>query len=487
MKETFKKVVCKTTKKEFYDVENKSGVLTNHLNSLGISVPTAYKRRNYFKQHNKKWHLNFFDLAEEVLEIKKCKYCDWKTFDLNNVSGAYTTHLKEKHNIDIDNYLIDYPNESILFKTHLDKKTNLEITLQENNHVHCKICNKKLRVISCTHLKKHNMTPDEYKSKFGHEDFISINSLEKMRNVLITATTMIEKSFVSKGEKAVGDFINSIGLETVNNNRKIFEGMEIDIIVPENSICFEFNGNLYHSEVYGKKNRYFHLNKTEKCNKKGYDLYHIQEDEWEFKKDIVQSKIRYALNKSNIINSKDCEFKFITFKEKNDFLYFNDIEGRDRSSIFVGCFYDEELVSVCTFKKPKGSDFKISRFCEKNNFKIEGVLLMFIKFMCDNFKIDKVVSSLDIRWNPNQNKNIYVENGFNLFKIVPPIFSYFNKSRAYKIKRLNRFNYNKYIIRDKFPHVYNENKTEWQMMQELKFDRIWDCGKYFFLLTLQKN
>ena len=37
---------------------------------------------------------------------------------------------------------------------------------------------------------------------------------------------------------------------------------------------------------------------------------------------------------------------------------------------------------------------------------------------------------------------------------------------------------------DKYPSVYHPLKSEWDMMREAGFDRIWDCGKYKYILDL---
>ena len=38
-------------------------------------------------------------------------------------------------------------------------------------------------------------------------------------------------------------------------------------------------------------------------------------------------------------------------------------------------------------------------------------------------------------------------------------------------------------LKKKFPQIYDNNKTEWEMMQELGYDRIWDCGKFKYEMT----
>lgn len=68
--------------------------------------------------------------------------------------------------------------------------------------------------------------------------------------------------------------------------------------------------------------------------------------------------------------------------------------------------------------------------------------------------------------------------GFDLDKILPPDYQY-----SYSFhKREHKFKYDKRNIEKKFLGIYSSVKTEWQMMQEAGFDRIWDCGKLRYVL-----
>ena len=68
--------------------------------------------------------------------------------------------------------------------------------------------------------------------------------------------------------------------------------MELDIYIPENKLALEINGNYFHSELGGKKNKYYHVNKTELCESKNIQLIHIFEDEWLFKNDVIKKRIK---------------------------------------------------------------------------------------------------------------------------------------------------------------------------------------------------
>lgn len=67
--------------------------------------------------------------------------------------------------------------------------------------------------------------------------------------------------------------------EYIKNERKIIYPYEIDLYIPDYNIGIEVNGNYWHSEIKGKKDKNYHLNKTIKCENKNIMLIHIFEDE----------------------------------------------------------------------------------------------------------------------------------------------------------------------------------------------------------------
>lgn len=485
-----KKISCKITGKVFDDLENKSGSITKHLNSLGIDSPSSYKRRSYLSKNKTHWHLQFFDIIEVEDKKKfKCKYCNWDTYDLENKSGCYTNHLKKEHNKSIEAYLEEFPRESKKFKMFkIKKKREVELS-DENNFVECKICNKKLKYITNSHLRKHNITPEEYKIKFGLEDYASKKFIEDSRKVLKKASNNIKNTFVSKPEKDLKKFIEEdLGIEILKNDRKTFNGVEIDIIIPDRKICFEFNGNLYHSENYGGKSKYYHLDKTNICKSKGYKLIHIMEDEWFLSNEIVKEKIRNILkiNDKPSVYARKCEIKEISTKQKNEFLNKNHIQGEDKSNVKLGAFYEERLVSVMTFSKnikankEKGV-FELKRFASDIDYNVVGMFSKFISYFKKNYEFSSMFSFLDIRWNCDEKNNVYNKNGFILTRTTNPDYTYYN-SKISRYKRFHKFGFSKNNIKKRFGDIYSDEKTEWGMMQEKGYDRVWDCGKFKFEL-----
>jgi len=490
--------ICNQTKKTFNDYKNISGALTRHLSSLNpnIIIPSSFIRRQYKSNNNKYWHEQFFEIIEDknILTIKKCKFCNWTTKDLNNKSGQYTTHLLKEHNISIEKYLKQFPEEENLFETFIkNKKDKKEMLSNDNNFIICKICNKKLKSLTNTHLKKHNITLSDYKLNFPNDDYHSKNFIIKKTSFnLEIATKNIKNSYVSKPEKSLKEFLHSLDLKFDNNNRKFLNGVEIDILDHKNKIGIEFNGNLYHSENYGGKLKNFHLNKTKLMNKKGYSLIHIFEDEWILKNEIVKNKLKYLFNKieGDIIHARKCIIKEISSIEKNKFLEKYHIQGGDRSNIHIGAYFNKELVSVMTFDNKRQMSgvknknlYELKRFCNSYKVIITGIANRLLKFFIEKYKPQKIISFADRRWTLNINNNLYTKLNFKLVKTLAPDYSYFNQ-KIHRLKRYHKFSFGKSSLKNKFPQIYNENKTEWEIMQELKYDRVWDCGKFKYELCL---
>ena len=91
-------------------------------------------------------------------------------------------------------------------------------------------------------------------------------------------------------------------------------------------LAIEFNGSFWHSTKsflykHEKIDSYFgyHLNKTLKCNEKGYRLIHIWEDEWRNNSEEIKMKLEKILkDEENLFFDED----IITL----DRSWFNNIE-----------------------------------------------------------------------------------------------------------------------------------------------------------------
>ena len=269
------------------------------------------------------------------------------------------------------------------------------------------------------------------------------------------------------------------------SNRSILSGKELDIYVPEIKTAIEFNGIYYHSEIHGNKNKTYHQQKSNLCQKLGIRLIHVFEDEWVEKIDIVKSRIASVLRLKNLktIFARNCKISIIPTSLCNKFLNENHIQGDDRSSIRLGLYYEDELVSVMTFgslrrslgytKNVKGS-FEMYRFCVKKYHHVPGAANKLISFFIKNYQPKSIVTYADRRWSDG---NLYKTINFKYIGTTSPNYWYIDKSHK---KRYHRFNFRKNILNKKIEN-FDPSLTEWQNMQLNGYDRIWDCGHLKFL------
>ena len=337
----------------------------------------------------------------------------------------------------------------------------------------------------------------------------SINRLEKENNLIITNKEEIEKiaecklfkceckkcgykweqkssnlrcvvchpySPVSKEEAEIFKFIkeNYKGI-ILTNHFGLITNKEIDIYLPELNLGIEYNGLYWHSELF--KDKDYHYNKFNE-SKDRIKLIQIFSDEWLNKKEIVKSRILNLLGKSIKIYARKCEIKEVDIKLKNEFLDSNHIQGKDKSLYKFGLYYNNELVSLMTFGKPRTAigkklnsnenEYELIRFCNKLNTNVVGGASKLLKHFIKLYSPKSIYSFADNRWS-NPNNNIYNTLGFQLISQSLPGYWYTKNFN----ERHHRYNFRKQKLKELGCDI---SKTEWEIMEELKYYKVWDCG-----------
>ena len=270
------------------------------------------------------------------------------------------------------------------------------------------------------------------------------------------------------------------------NNKGVISPLEIDFYIPKHKLAIELNGNYWHSELAGGKNRKYHLNKTILCNKKEIKLIHIFEDEWVLKKEIVKSRLKNLLNKTSVkIFARKCVVVNIDNNQKSEFLNLNHIQGNSTDRVRIGLMFKNEIVSVMTFSKlrvalggeNKEGVYELSRFCSKLETNIVGGFNKLLSCFVKEYKPKKIITYADCRWSGvNKKDTVYDKAGFKFVSKTPP--SFFHISKKDYCQRKHRFSMAKHLMLKKFGG--DAIKTGWQLAQENGYDRIWDCGTLKF-------
>jgi len=281
-----------------------------------------------------------------------------------------------------------------------------------------------------------------------------------------------------KGENNIRDFLKEINIEFIANNKTIIKPFELDIFIPSHNIAIEYNGLYWHSDKFSDKN--YHLNKTVLCEKQGIQLIHIFEDEWIHKKDIVKSRLKniFGLTENRIFGRK-CEIREVNSIDSKIFLNDNHIQGNVNSSIKIGLFYNNELVSLMTFGKGrialggKSNQYELLRFCNKLNTNVIGGADKLLKHFIKIYQPVEIISYADRRWSIGK---LYDKLGFIRSHETDPNYWY-----VIKDKRKHRFGFRKSIL---VKEGFDNNKSEKEIMEERGIRRIYDCGVITYKKTL---
>ena len=277
----------------------------------------------------------------------------------------------------------------------------------------------------------------------------------------------------SAREQEFTDYIKMIySGEIIENDRSVLKGKVLDIYMPGLNLAFEFDGLYWHSELHKTNN--YHVDKTDECIKAGIRLIHVFEDEWQYKRDIVKSRIKGLLGQNNRIFARKCEIREVPYNVSRTFLDNCHIQGNCMSTYRYGLFYNDELVSLMTFGKSRFADeYELLRFCNKLNINvIGGASRLFNHFMKEHPEINNVVSYADRRWSAG---NLYGKLGFECIEVTPPSYFYIIDGI-----RHNRIEFQKHkLVKEGF----DKNKSEHEIMLERKIYRIYDCGNLKYRYT----
>jgi len=117
------------------------------------------------------------------------------------------------------------------------------------------------------------------------------------------------------------------------------------------------------------------------------------------------------------------------------------------------------------------NEYELLRFCNKLNTTVIGGASKLFKYFITKYKPHQIISYADRCWSTG---NLYLTLGFILENKTVPNYIYFDKN----LNRFNRFNFRKDILVKK---GYDKSKTEFEIMDELGYLRVFNSGNLKFL------
>jgi hypothetical protein len=396
-----------------------------NLERWGVENPSKTKEiKDKIRITNlERWGVDYYLKSEDF--ITKSKKTILKKYGVEN-------YFNSKHRIDfvIDNKIENYPN--IKFKGYSNGVFNIE----------CEECNNIFEIKSDLLYKR---------NREGH--------------VICTNCNKLNNSFRSSAEIEICNFLKSNGILFTTSRRDIIKG-ELDIYLPEYRLAIEYNGLFWHNEIF--KDSKYHISKYNKCKELGIRLIQIWEDQWKTDKNKVKSLIMSKLKiYKNKIWARNCKIDYVNYKEKDTFLNENHLQNSSKSSINIGLYYEDKLVSLMTFGKRRlnsKENFELIRYCCKNDIIVIGGASKLFNYFIKSNDFDSIVSYSD---NSFSDGEIYK---LLRFKEVNETVNYYWTDNK---KRYHRFIFNKKRL---VKRGFDEKKTEYQIMKEIGYYKIFGAG-----------
>jgi hypothetical protein len=432
-------------------------------------------------------HKEFYNdkslVEKQVMLFKKTMMAK---YGVENPSNITATNEKRKSTL-LSKYGVDNISKTLSRRKSLSEISKTTWIKRKSSNVDFQQLNNKFRNVCHTEF---SMAPEDYKGVTGHiwYTFKCLNCSASFETYIDNGHLPICKSchptihnYKSGEENEVFEFLKTLNLSVRQRDRRIIFPLELDIVSDDCKIAIEYCGLYWHSECSGKKNKDYHIQKMKLCADKGYRLITIFSDEWNFKKEIVKSKLKsiFAVNK-NGIGARSCKINFIDASVADEFYKNYHIQGAAPANCHIGLFFENNLVSAMSFGKPRvflnhthNDQRELIRYATSTQ--IVGGAGKLLNFYQKNTQCNAILSYADARWS---NGNLYSKLNFKLINkgnLTPGYWYTTDYSR-----REHRFNFTKSNL---VKNGYDSSCSEWEIMQSRGYDRIWDCGQLKFLKT----
>lgn len=277
-------------------------------------------------------------------------------------------------------------------------------------------------------------------------------------------------------EKFIRNILDEYHIEYIVNDRRVLKDLELDIYIPSHNLAIECNGIFWHSHQHHKPIRY-HINKYRRCDELNIQLLTFWEDQIKIHPDIVKSILLSKLNiYQHRIYARNCTVQHISPHECVNFLKTNHIQGRTNSTVRLGLYQGDVLVSVMTFTKKKNKSYELSRFCNQIYTTVIGGASKLLSYFIKHYYPHEIISFAS---NDISDGSLYRKLGFETNHTISTSYWYIHKK---DLKRYHRSNFSKNRLKALGYDV--EDKSENDIMNELPYWKIYDCGHIKYVLNI---
>lgn len=267
------------------------------------------------------------------------------------------------------------------------------------------------------------------------------------------------------------DYVRSLVPDVIHNDRKAIAPKEIDVFIPSKKIAIELDGLYWHSEerlgVAAKRASQEKVNLIQAAGLTSLILY---EDEWRDKREACEWLIKALLGLKEKVFARNCT----VVKDGKDFIEKYHLQGTGRATVTLGLAYNGEIAAGASWAPVVASPgtWELTRYCVGPTAILGGLGKLLAAFR--RLYPGPIITFSDNRFGTGR---LYEATGFVKVGVVEPRYFYFQRHKA---KRCHRFGFRKEELARR--GWLQNNETEWECMQRMGYDRIWDAGKIKWFL-----
>lgn len=232
-------------------------------------------------------------------------------------------------------------------------------------------------------------------------------------------------------------------------NKILDNRQEIDIYCKERNLGIEYNGNCWHAQKFNNKKYDYHIGKYKNFFKNNVDVISFWSDEFEKRRNVVNSIIDSFLDDQQNQLNKDIVISLCHDEMDVNQLFLTLVESKDR----VAMIYKDSLIGAIKFKVDE-DNIEINDLVNFEQFDFKYTICLFHNI----YKDKKLKFNLDNRLMGYYKK--WIPKNYSLVDVEEPKFYKLRKGRSLK-------EYDK----------ENENSVDFS-----KEDIIWTYGRSIFQL-----
>lgn len=321
------------------------------------------------------------------------------------------------------------------------------------------------------------------KRKYGCDNISQVSCIKERAKQSIVSTNMTKYGF--KWNCQLPQCIKAIGSKSSNTlpNKMFANLLDLNNLKYEkefpilnriydfkvNNYLIEINPFATHNSTWGLFNkdglrRDYHYTKTLLAKTNGYRCINVFD--WD-----DTDKIINLLKPRDTLYARKCSIKEVSLEKTRDYLNKYHLQNYTKDTIRLGLYYNDELVSIMTFSKPrynKKFDYELVRFCSHKNI-IGGPEKLF-KYFIKKYNPNSIISYCDYS---KFSGDTYLKLNFKFKRVVISKHWYNPKTKQHILdSSLNKLGYDRL-----FNTSFGKGFSNKDLMIQSGFVEIYDAGQ----------